>query len=177
MTLIYPLYYRLIPSAAYLPSTFAMYGTTLAHAFSLQPQSRTRTVKVVCAVGITAILSWPFASVLVCVLGLQDLVQVQKTKAQLYQLLLAILKAGVILFFFLVPFVCHRSQFRLSQWQWTPRPIGVFKSFLSTSFDITSLAEKIVVQTSLGPNHGGIIFLTSHSISTSRQLRHSWLSH
>jgi len=60
-----------------------MYGTTLAQAISLRPPSPQRTASVFTTLGITAILSWPFAAVLVIVFAFQDLVQGRLQRQQL----------------------------------------------------------------------------------------------
>lgn len=54
-----------------------MYGVTLAHALSLKPPSKSRTIQVFSTIGITAILSWPFAVVLVVILAVQELAQLE----------------------------------------------------------------------------------------------------
>jgi hypothetical protein len=79
-----------------------MYGVTLAHALSLQPPSRRRTIQVFCTIGITAILSWPFALALACVLFLHDLAQAPRTKGQMYDFLRSIVAAGAIVLLALV---------------------------------------------------------------------------
>jgi len=60
-----------------------MYGTTLAQAVSLLPPSPQRTASVFTTLGVTAILSWPFAAVLVIVFAFQDLVQSRLQRQQL----------------------------------------------------------------------------------------------
>jgi hypothetical protein len=52
-----------------------MYGITLAQAFSLRPPSPQRTTSVFATLGITAIISWPFAAFLAIAFAFQELVQ------------------------------------------------------------------------------------------------------
>ncbi|KAJ3011655.1 mannosyltransferase, partial [Thoreauomyces humboldtii] len=51
-----------IASAAYLPSSFAMYTVTLAIAHSFEMPGRSRTYRVVMLVGAGALLGWPFSA-------------------------------------------------------------------------------------------------------------------
>ena len=89
-------------SIAYLPSTFAMYGVTLAHAISLKPASATRTVKVFTTIGVTAIFSWPFAAALASVLALQEIADSEWTRARFLQLFHGIIVAVSLVFLVLV---------------------------------------------------------------------------
>ena len=85
------------PFTAYLPSTFAMYGVTLAHAVSLKPPSRSRTVKMFTAIGATAILSWPFAAALAPVLALQEIADLKWTRDGFLQLCQGVVSAvGIV---------------------------------------------------------------------------------
>jgi len=79
-----------------------MYGVTLAHAISLEPTSRSRTVKVFTTIGITAIISWPFAAVLASVLALQEIADSQWTRPRLLQFYHGILSAASLVFLVLV---------------------------------------------------------------------------
>jgi hypothetical protein len=79
-----------------------MYGVTLAHALSLKPASGTRTVKVFTSIGITAILSWPFAAALVSVLALQEIADSEWTRARFLQLFHGIIAAVSLVFLLLV---------------------------------------------------------------------------
>jgi hypothetical protein len=87
-----------------------MYGATLAHSFSLQPQSRTRTIQVFCTIGITAVLSWPFVAVLASVFLLQDILQVLRTGSKIFELGRDLAKAGVMVLLALVPGAPYVSQ-------------------------------------------------------------------
>ena len=60
-----------------------MYGVTLAHALSLKPPSKSRTIQVFSTIGITAILSWPFAIVLVAILAIQGLAQLEWKRSKM----------------------------------------------------------------------------------------------
>src|SRR5271156_6546175 len=82
---------------AYLPSTFAMYGVTLAHAISLKPPSRSRTVKMFTTIGITAILSWPFSAALGSVLALQEIADSMCTRDRFLQFSHGVIRAvGIV---------------------------------------------------------------------------------
>lgn len=60
-----------------------MYGTTLAHAMSLRPPSPHRTTLVFTTLGITAIISWPFAAVLAVPYALKEFVQTDLDRKKL----------------------------------------------------------------------------------------------
>jgi hypothetical protein len=60
-----------------------MYGTTLAHALSLRPPSPYRTTCVFTTLGITAIISWPFAAVLAVPYALKESVQTDLDRKKL----------------------------------------------------------------------------------------------
>ena len=79
-----------------------MYGVTLAHAFALQPPSKLRTLKVFSTIGLTAVISWPFAGVLAAVLALHDLVQREWTRSIISELLWGFIHAGVVVLLGLV---------------------------------------------------------------------------
>ena len=98
---------------AYLPSTFAMYGTTLAHAIALQPPSRLRTIKMFTTMGVTAILSWPFAAILASVLFLCDIIESERTRARFLQLCHGfIIAVGLVAVALVLP--DYRSYFLMS---------------------------------------------------------------
>jgi hypothetical protein len=73
-----------------------MYGITLAHAISLGPPSQGRTIKVFSLVGITAILSWPFAGALAIVFLFHDFAQIGINGYQFLKHVHALLFAGAI---------------------------------------------------------------------------------
>jgi hypothetical protein len=79
-----------------------MYGVTMAHAWSLKPASKWRTVQVFTTMGITSILSWPFASALASVLVINDLVQANWNRVKIRELSLGVFQAVVIVFLILV---------------------------------------------------------------------------
>jgi hypothetical protein len=60
-----------------------MYGVTLAHAFSLKPPSKSRTFKVFSIIGITAMLSWPFAIVFVAIFAIQEVAQLEWNRTRI----------------------------------------------------------------------------------------------
>jgi len=121
---------RLILSIAYLPSTFAMYGVTLAHALSIKPPSKSRTIQVFSTIGITAILSWPFAIVLATVLAIQDLAQLEWSKTKIRDFNKAVFLAIVLVLLVLV-FISSRNFLltdRALLWLWTLPLTDVFRS-------------------------------------------------
>jgi alpha-1,2-mannosyltransferase len=79
-----------------------MYGVTLAHAISLKPPSRSRTVKMFTTIGITAILSWPFAAALASVLALQEIADLIWTREKSLQLCHGVVSALAIVALVLV---------------------------------------------------------------------------
>ena len=87
---------------AYLPSTFAMYGVTLAHAFSMETPSKRRTIKMFSIIGVTAILSWPFALGLSMTLAIHDIVQKDWSSDRLLELIKGVLSAVGFMLFLLV---------------------------------------------------------------------------
>jgi hypothetical protein len=91
-----------LTSVAYLPSTFAMYGVTLAHAFSFKHPSKVRTIQMFTTIGITSIFSWPFAAITAFVLFAQDVVQMEWTKSQFREFIKALTVAGAYVASFLV---------------------------------------------------------------------------
>lgn len=97
-------------SIAYLPSTFAMYGVTLSHAFSFKPPSKLRTIQMFTAIGITSIFSWPFAAVTACVLFAHDVLEMKWTKTKLREFIEALTIAGAYVASFLViSFRCYAN--------------------------------------------------------------------
>ena len=55
----------------------------MAHALSLKPPSESRTLQVFSTIGITAILSWPFAIVLLAMLAIQELAQLEWNRSRI----------------------------------------------------------------------------------------------
>jgi hypothetical protein len=98
--------------AAYLPSSFAMYGVALAHAFSLQPPSKRRTVLMFTILGVTTILSWPFAAALAIVLFFDELLQPHWDSNLIPRLGNGLAGAFVIVLTFLVSSITFSSQYR-----------------------------------------------------------------
>jgi hypothetical protein len=79
-----------------------MYGVTVAHAFSLQPPSKRRTVLMFTTLGVTTILSWPFAAALAIVLFFHEVLQPRWDSNLLRRLGSSLARAFVIVFTFLV---------------------------------------------------------------------------
>ena len=79
-----------------------MYGVTLAHALSLKPPSKSRTVQVFSTIGITAILSWPFAIVLVATFAIQELAQLEWNRTRIRDLSKAVFLAIFLVLLLLV---------------------------------------------------------------------------
>lgn len=79
-----------------------MYGVTLAHAFALQPRSKFRTFKIFSTIGMTAVVSWPFAGVLAVVLALHELVHTEGILSKICELFSAVVRAGVAVLLVLV---------------------------------------------------------------------------
>lgn len=80
-----------------------MYGVTLAHALSLKPPSKSRTIQVFSTIGITAILSWPFAVVLIAILAIQELAQLEWNKSRIHDSS----KAVLLSIFLVLPVLVH----------------------------------------------------------------------
>lgn len=106
-----------------------MYGITLAHAISLRPPSRSRTILTFSLVGITSVLSWPFAGALAIVLVLHDVSPINFNRDEVLDWIQSMAGAAsvtgtalVISFNFLV------IDPRLSSPQWIRQRIGDFRS-------------------------------------------------
>jgi len=92
----------ILTSLAYLPSTFAMYGITLSHAFALKPSSQERTIHVFATVGVVSLISWPFALALAFPLAIHDLIEPPLNKANLWRLFEDMLRAAITILLSLV---------------------------------------------------------------------------
>ena len=70
-----------------------MYGTTLAHALSLRSPSPHRTTCVFTTLGITAVISWPFAAILAVPFAFKELVQTGLDRQKLVDVIKGVFKA------------------------------------------------------------------------------------
>ncbi|TPX49177.1 hypothetical protein SeMB42_g02701 [Synchytrium endobioticum] len=87
-----------ISSTAYLPSTFAMYCTSMAFSHQLRPPSRSRTEWVVWWTGLGSLLGWPFAAAAAIPFVVEDtFMSGQGWRRLRWMLWSGIVTAGVIL--------------------------------------------------------------------------------
>ena len=107
-----------------------MYGVTFAHALLLKPPCKLRTIQVFSTIGITAILSWPFAIVLVAVLAIQDLAQLEWSATRILDFSKAVFLATVLVLLVLVFISSYNFSLaeRALLWLWTLLPIDVSRS-------------------------------------------------
>ncbi|KAJ3049129.1 mannosyltransferase [Rhizophlyctis rosea] len=84
-------------STAYLPSTFAMYTTTLAAAFSLATPSRFNTYAVVLSVAAGAIVGWPFSGAVGIPFVIKSLLFTERPLARLRHMIEAGLLALIVI--------------------------------------------------------------------------------
>jgi hypothetical protein len=87
---------------AYLPSTFAMYGMTMAHTLALQPPSASRTIQMFSIVGITSVISWPFIVALAPILVMNSLFHIGWNMVKIREFIYAVIKATIISIIILV---------------------------------------------------------------------------
>ncbi|KAJ3279200.1 mannosyltransferase, partial [Borealophlyctis nickersoniae] len=92
-----------VASTAYLPSTFAMYTTTLATAFALQPPGRLRTYAVVLLVALGAVVGWPFSAAVGLPFAIENLflsgMPLTRLRRMVEAALLSIVAIMVLVFF------------------------------------------------------------------------------